>query len=490
MKNAKKVLAMVIVLALAISMAIPASAATITINQPVDHVEDGVVYSAWKMATLSYSQANNAYRYIAEAAWVPFFTGAGSTYFNYDADNGVVTAKDSVDPVAVAAAALAFAEANKATVGDPQTATSAAGTATITGTEKGYYLFSSTLGTLLMLDTAGDGDDVEGNMTITEKNKVPTIDKAIVENGTPVDVNDAAINDVVSYKIEVVKQAGAKNYTVVDTLSKGLTFNNDAKISLNGAAATDITPAISEDNGSTILTFDIDGEETLADGQIITITYTATVDTDAVNDGANENKALLKYGNDPDHLFSTEESEVNTYVWAFDILKHNSANQVLANAEFELYTGYNTQTKEYTGKIEFVKNIVDGSEDGTYRVKTAQETAVTLVSDANGAIVLKGLDQGTYYLKETVAPEGYNILTTPVEVVIASNTTDDVTLTKTVNGSEDDATVRVLNNTGAELPSTGGTGTVIFVTVGSILVLAMGVLLVVRKRMSKVVYAR
>lgn len=484
MKNAKKVLAMVIVLALAISMAIPASAASITINQPAEHIEKDVVYSAWKMATLSYSKANNAYRYIAEAAWVPFFTGDGATYFNYNADNGVVTAKDSVDPLAVAAAALAFTKTHD--VGDPKTATSSAlGTATITDTEKGYYLFSSTLGTLLMLDTAGDGNDEDGNMTITEKNKVPTIDKAIVENGTPVDVNDAAINGVVSYKIEVVKQAGAKNYTVVDTLSKGLTFNNDAKISLNGAAANDITPGIGEDNGSTILTFDIDGEDTVPDGKKITITYTATVNADAVNDGANENKALLKYGNDPDHLFSTEESKVNTYVWAFDILKHNSANQVLANAEFELYTGYNTQTKEYTGKIEFVKNA-----DGKYRVKTAQETAAKLVSDANGAIVLQGLDQGTYYLKETVAPEGYNILTTPVEVVIASNTTDDVTLTKTVNGSEDDATVKVLNNTGAVLPETGGTGTVIFVTVGSILVLAMGVLLVVRKRMSKVVYAR
>ena len=127
--------------------------------------------------------------------------------------------------------------------------------------------------------------------------------------------------------------------------------------------------------------------------------------------------------------------------------------------------------------------------DGQYRLAADQNSTdaniKTVFTDTNGAYDIAGLDSGkTYYLKEVAAPAGYNVLTTATSVTISTDGTPATTLTN------DTAEVSVINNTGAELPSTGATGTIIFITVGGLMVVAMGVLLVVRKRMSKVVYTR
>ena len=99
-----------------------------------------------------------------------------------------------------------------------------------------------------------------------------------------------------------------------------------------------------------------------------------------------------------------------------------------------------------------------------------------MTTDENGEAKFEGLEDGTYELIEVVAPAGYNLLTAPVEATVSGSDTDTTTLSvsKTIE-----------NNSGTVLPSTGGIGTTIFYVVGSILVVAAGVLLITKKRMSR-----
>lgn len=482
MKNAKKVLAMVIVLALAISMAIPASAAAgkITITNVK---EDGTVYKAWKMADLTWQEG--AYSYTADAAWVNFFKDntAAQEVYSIDAQNVVTKKADATaeEVAAAAKAAVAYAQSIATTL----TAEAADGKAEITVTAPGYYVVDSTLGTICSIDTYGDGSP---NVEIQEKNAVPTLDKTVEDAY----VTDAGIGDTVNYKLIVTKAAGAVNYIVEDTLSAGLTYNSDATVVASDGTTVSIgTPVV---NGQKV-TYTITGAENVADGATITISYSATVNAEAVIDGeGNKNEAVLKYGEN--NQFTSESESATTYVWSFDLVKYfenaQGENELLTGATFTLYSDAACKNA-----IQFVLD------NGAYRVATAAEiadnevTKVTVLTDTNGKYDIDGLDAGTYYLKEIDAPAGYNKVPDAMEIVITGTPSQDgLTMTKSVNYNydTDDNKVNdaygVLNQSGAELPSTGGTGTVIFVTVGSILVLAMGVLLVVRKRMSKVVYAR
>ena len=120
--------------------------------------------------------------------------------------------------------------------------------------------------------------------------------------------------------------------------------------------------------------------------------------------------------------------------------------------------------------------------DGTYRVATGAEKNAEGFQPATieaGSVTIKGLDSGIYYLEETKAPAGYNVLPGRVEVKI-----EGANLNATVTDNTwTDGGVHVINQTGTELPSTGGIGTTIFYVLGSVLVVAAGVLLVTKKRM-------
>jgi len=191
----------------------------------------------------------------------------------------------------------------------------------------------------------------------------------------------------------------------------------------------------------------------------------------------------------------------NTYVWSFGIDKYYEKDDVetaLPGAQFKLYA--TSPESDGAEPMEFVS--VDG--DGTYRLATqadGAENKVTLLESPNrGDYRLQGFDSGDYYLVEEEAPAGFNKLATPIRVTISSeeDTNDLTKLIKvikakqgTVPADPDVGTdiIKVLNQTGLVLPSTGGF-TNMFILTGATMVMSMGMLLVVRRRMTKIVYIK
>lgn len=211
----------------------------------------------------------------------------------------------------------------------------------------------------------------------------------------------------------------------------------------------------------------------------------------------NPNKVTLEYSNNPNHsgeldneTGKTPEDEVIVFTYALNVVKHDgqSEDKLLKGAEFILYRADNP-----AGKYAFVDK-----DTNTITGWTDEETEATvLTTDDAGHIEVKGLDDGTYWLKETKAPIGYNLLEEPYEFVIKADTKNGQTwdgkpedaldlVTQTGEGYIDangGITVKVANNKGSTLPETGGIGTYIFYIGGAALILVAGVLLVTKKRM-------
>ena len=181
---------------------------------------------------------------------------------------------------------------------------------------------------------------------------------------------------------------------------------------------------------------------------------------------------------------STKE-ETTTYVWKLNVHKYalDSTNHevALSGAKFVLYR-MDSGVKKYAT---LTNNKIDGW-------VTDKGEATTLETSGAGDILIEGLNVGTYYLEETEAPAGYNKLTKPIEVKITA-TSDATGVSETVeyrNQNDStytpatDATVKVLNKAGTQLPSTGGIGTTLFYVIGGGLMAVAAVLLVTKKRMN------
>ena len=467
-KTFKKLFAALLAAALVLAMAVPAFAVTntgdngsITINGTVS----GETYTIYRMFTLN-SYNGDAYSYTVEDNWKTFFkTDAGSSYIDLDS-NGHPTWKaadtnDSTTVAAFAKAALDWAKL-KGITGTAETATS--DTVTFSDLNLGYYLVDSSLGALCSLNTTNP------KATITEKNEKPTIEKKILYNNGEVNENTAKIGDTVNYQVKVNVKAGAKSYTVTDTMSKGLTYDLSS-LKVNGKAVTDdifeTNDYSTAENGITTITLKFkDSYIANKDGQTITLTYSATLNKDAVIDGdGNTNEAKLNYGNKQE----TTTEKVTTKSFQFDLVKvDGTTNKLLDGAEFELADG-NT-------KLSFVKD-----NDGNYRVaKTGEKDATTTITVKNGKVNIYGLAGKTYTLTETKAPDGYNKLVTPETVDLTDGSKAHATFDADVHK---DGGVVVKNNAGTVLPSTGGMGTTLFYVIGGGLMVAAVVLLVTKKRM-------
>ncbi|MCI6038715.1 MAG: SpaH/EbpB family LPXTG-anchored major pilin [Clostridiales bacterium] len=479
-------LALVLVLALA-GTAAAAGEGSITIDNAVK----GKTYNIYRIFDLdSHSEDYQALNYKVSAKWAAFFA-KGAEGLNYvDIDElGYVTWKENASAADFAAKAIAFAKAQNITNDGQKTADSS--TVAFTGLDLGYYLVQSDLGALCSLDTTMP------DVTIKEKNSEPTVEKKVKEDSTGAfgQTNDADIGQTVDFETTITVVDGQpKGYVLHDTMSAGLTFNKTTvevkigeRILTAGTDYTLVTEGLNDDCAFEVRFIDdkdengnATGSHALKPNDVVTVTYSATVNENAVIGGeGNPNTTKLNYTEGSTTTKETPESKTYTYVWKFDVLKYtmkDSTETPLAGAKFVLY-------KTVDGKNYYVK-VTDGKVTGW--TETKAEGTVFETPDDDGSFTISGLDADTYYLEEVEAPAGYNKLAAPVKVTITAtiNTATNVGTATVTYGENSTGTVKIENKTGVELPSTGGVGTTIFYVIGGLLMAVAVVLLVTKKKMS------
>ena len=473
-------LALLAAFALVLAMAVPAWAEENTGSITVQGAVDGETYSIYKIFDVTgYDTMTTPHKitYKVTDGWASFFAkgNPGAAYVTLDSKKQIsATTLDSSTAPAFAAAAIAWAKDSAHNIKATESKTANEGGVTFTGVTNGYYLVDTSLGALCSLD------NVTGNTaTISEKNKVPSVEKK-VKNGDNYDSsNSAKIGDTVEYKTTITINGSVEKVVLHDKMDTGLTFDEKSvKVKVCGAdvAEDNYTLKKSGTESSDPCTFEIEFKDSyiagLETGKQIEVTYSATLNESAViGTPGNKNDTWLKYGNS-----GSVTSETTTYSYSFDLVKTDSDGTLLAGAKFKLYDDKNCTNE--------IRLVADGS--NAYRVAKTEEKAVeSIETNATSALTIKGLKgTTTYYLKEIEAPKGYNELENAFAFTIASANVSSnlgITSNKWVEGTS--TGIHIINNAGTTLPSTGGMGTTVFYVVGGGLMAVAVVLLVTKKRM-------
>ncbi len=422
----------------------------------------------------------------------------------------------------------------------------------------GYYLIVDTtdvdgvdqVANAALLQVAGE------NIEINAKVDKPPLIKKVKENveytadaGYGAGYNDVAnysIGDVVPFAlysaVPDLTQYEFYEMSFHDNLSKGLTLDLDSltvtiggveivKGTTSGGVHTgdyhvavtniDVSNEVLPDvpAGNTVFNVHIpdlktiqisdgaDGTRAVAKGDEIIVSYNAILDEDAVIGlPGNTNSAYLEFSNDPDNesFGKTPDDKVIVFTCGLELDKVDGANTTkkLKGVEFVVWKDSSKsafavidQNQLFDGWIA-TSTLTDVNEDGLvdpYDFVSDSQTAV-LVTDINGNVTVKGLDDGTYYIEETKELAGYNAILGLMELTIDSTTINgqswDFTPAKALTGLASDADgdwlaeKQIVNYGGTVLPETGGVGTVIFITVGCVLILCASIVMVTRKKMS------
>ena len=450
MKNMKKIVALLLATVMVMAMGISVFAAgtgSITITPPEKVDTDATItYKVYKVFDADGNGTAISYKLISGKTAAPAgFTvdEAGNVSYSGTGTDGQLTQTD-ID-------AIAAYVANDAPVA---TVTSTGGAnAVATNLPNGYYYITTTTGTVVTIDSTNP------NAEVADKNIVPGVDKTIT-GASSLDEDGkkalAQVGTVVDYKAEITVGKGQKGYVFKDTMGAGLAYVADS-LSVEGMTVdTDYTLAVSGQNIT--VTFNDDAIKGLAQDSKITVTYQATVTSDALTVNAAKNTATISYGNNSE--FTSEPSETEVYNAKFTVTKKDGNNQPLADAGFVIKNADNKYYKLDNGVVTWVDTI---------------DAADEHKSDAQGAVpAFTGLADGTYTLIEKTVPAGYNKAADSTFTIAKGDYT-------TTNLEQ---TATVTNNSGEELPSTGGIGTTIFYIIGAILVIGAGVVLVTRRRMN------
>lgn len=489
-RNLKKIASLLLAVVMVLAMSVTAFAEETRGSITINGISAGNTYSIYKLFDLeSYDTASGAYSYKVNIKWTGFFeTDEAKEYITID-EQGYVTWKTSEDDDTVAAfakKALAYAEANdiapvksSATSGDFVTETTGdeKSSGKFQGLDLGYYLIDSTMGALCGLTTTNP------DASINAKNAAPTIDKQVQEDSTGKwgEKNTADIGQTVYFCVTVNVHAGAQNYVLHDKMSAGLTFKNVTRVEHVIPGTTSTPTVVDESNYEVITTgftddctfevkFTNDFCDSLETNDKVIIYYEAMLNRNAIvaADG-NLNEAKLEFGED----HTTTSDTTKTYTYRFDLVKTDSQNKLIDGAEFRIYDD-ETATEGHEIAVVLMDDGV------TYRRARADEKGVNIVVK-DGQVRVVGFDNGTYYLEETVTPNGYNQLAARQKFIISDGNLDSI-----FNGEiyTTNSGVHVVNKSGTMLPSTGGIGTTIFYILGGLLVFGAVVLMVTKKRMN------
>lgn len=491
MKLIKKIAAIMLSVMMVLGMASVVSAAegagatsatgngTITINNAIPK-QTYKIYRILELESFSGTDDTGNYAYKVVDRWNNFITtGEGKDYLKIkDGYVNWIGATDKVRIAEFAKKALAYAIENKI---DCTAETAATTTVAFNNLPLGYYVVESSVGALCGLTTTNP------TATIQEKNGVPSVEKKVQEDSKVGKTDDwgisntADIGQTVNFQTTITAQPGAQNYVLHDKMEAGLTFGGTVTVTKNGenVDATNYTLKIATDSSANVTdgcTFEIVFTQSFcntlkADEQII-VTYSATLNEKAAIAGEeNKNTTKLTYGDSSE----TTPRTTTTKTFELPVFKYttkDSKEKALAGAIFTL-----SKNTDGTTPINLVETSEENATEATYRVAKTGETGVTTVTTpSSGKFTIKGLDADTYYLTETKQPDGYNKLSAPITVVIAENGTITV-------GSETVDEVKVLNNTGTLLPTTGGNGTSLIYFLGAVLALVSGVVLITKQRM-------
>lgn len=489
--------------------------ATLTVSTK-DAKFAGKTVNAYKMFSATVSSDGGAVSHTLNDAWKPFFknsvglTDVTDANVNDKANDYVSKLKDSA-LTAFAAKASNWAQntANSITADATATvskiaATDGKYTATFTGLDYGYYVVAVPGATVA--DTNSQYAALvrvhSTTVSVDIKGALPTVDKKVQVDGTGKDATDAKIGDTLKFTLTstIPDMSAYSTYTFnfKDTLSKGLTFGQVTSVKVEGANSpltvntdyTVTTPTASNNNTLTVAMKDFKTKQQVNAGKKITVTYTATLNKDAVVGGAgNVNSATIQYSNNPstNGTGESEPSKVRVFTYGFTVDKYTGdqytdAATRLAGAKFTL-------APKNGDPMSFVQvNAGSATANAVYRVAKADEAGATttITTPENGKVDFQGLKNGEYTLTETEAPAGYNKLASAIGVKVdgRNDGTDNTDATVTItynndNGNDYNQTasngvIPVRNKSGVTLPGTGGMGTIAFTVIG-VLVIALGV---------------
>lgn len=464
----------------------------------------GKVYEVYKIFDLTYSGTKVAYT--IDSDWANFFKegGAGAEYITTTKTDGLnqITYTDEEGNKSTryinitednvkefAQKALAYVGANDLTADGSKEATG--DTTTIDGLELGYYLVYPQGATDIKTDegwaSIASLTSTLPNAEVVVKATYPTIKKETT-NGNTFDVGEYA-----QFKITgiVPDTTGYDTYDYIinDTWTQGLQLDT-TKVEFTvtiGGKAVNITPVYNATNTGFTLTFDMTDYQTgeYKIGDEIVVTYKLLITENAIDSTTTQNSATLTYSSDPtDSTIKTTTPPQEVFVYSSKIVVTKVDGATCTTDE---ETGVETCTTTLAGATFVLKNSAGEYYKATYEgtnlisvTWVAKESDAThLTTGEDGVITFAGLKDGNYNLEETEAPEGYNRLTAPVSVTITGSETQEGQPIPVFSTST------IKNNTGIELPSTGGMGTTLFIVIGSLLTITSAILLITNKRMSK-----